>query len=412
MYLRKFRIKNYLIHQDTSIDLSPLAVFVGPNGGGKSAFFDALLNFSMLSRGSLQQAFGPFPYSFFSTRYRGAANRVGRIGFEVSMAYTPQDESFLVYEIDYSQNNFSEDHVDFTIYTERLIKEPGNTVLFDRSSPDKYPLFKNISLDNNRSIFSVLRQQQIVGNEIAKDSLLVHCVQQVSRFNKFRLDPSKLSFTSRLPEVAVQPSPSTVSRIGYNGEDLAAVLYHLAESKSSSLDKIRQKVKEIEPQFSDFQFNTVGADQIGFSLIYSDGRQVIPAARLSSGVLVYIGLIALVLSPNRPSILMIEEPENGLTPQAIRSFYSVVRELANNDSPEQRSQVLLSSHSPLVICEAWNGNDRDFIHQVKVVDGKSRIRKVSDIIATHKIQLGIDNSGTRTHLSLKNAGEIMSGYLA
>jgi ABC-type Mn2+/Zn2+ transport system ATPase subunit len=27
-------------------------VLIGPNGGGKSALFDAILNFSMLSRGS------------------------------------------------------------------------------------------------------------------------------------------------------------------------------------------------------------------------------------------------------------------------------------------------------------------------------------------------------------------------
>jgi hypothetical protein len=54
----------YGIHQDTTVGLLPLTVFVGPNGGGKSAFFDALLNFSMLARGNLRQAFGPYPFSF------------------------------------------------------------------------------------------------------------------------------------------------------------------------------------------------------------------------------------------------------------------------------------------------------------------------------------------------------------
>ena len=51
MFIRKFRVRNYMVHQDTSIELQPLTVLVGPNGGGKSALFDAMLNFSMLARG-------------------------------------------------------------------------------------------------------------------------------------------------------------------------------------------------------------------------------------------------------------------------------------------------------------------------------------------------------------------------
>lgn len=110
-------------------------------------------------------------------------------------------------------------------------------------------------------------------------------------------------------------------------------------------------------------------------------------------------------------MLMIEEPENGLTPQAVKAFYRAVRDLAFAEVPENRSQVFISSHSPFVICEGWNGEDRDFIHQVKVVQGKAQIRKFSDAISEQGIQLSRVN-GERSHLSLKNAEEIMSGYMA
>jgi ABC-type Mn2+/Zn2+ transport system ATPase subunit len=69
---------SYSIHKETKIGLSPISVFVGPNGGGKSAFFDALLNFSMLARGRLSEAFGPYPFSFVATRHR-AAKKIARI---------------------------------------------------------------------------------------------------------------------------------------------------------------------------------------------------------------------------------------------------------------------------------------------------------------------------------------------
>ena len=407
MYIKEFRIRNFMIHQDTSVKLSPLTVFVGPNGGGKSAFFDAMLNFSMLSRGSIQQAFGPYPYSFRATLYRGTASPVSRIWYHVSMSRNETDDEYLDYEIDYAQ---TDDLPSFMIFNERLAKQPGNVTLFDRSSPESFPLTRDLQLENDRSVFSALRQNKMTGQKVEVDDLVFYCAQQISRFNKFRLDPYFLAQPSRLPEVADDSAVTSPPRIGYRGEDLATTLYHLAETRSQTLDTIRDRVKEIDPEFSDFDFNIVGTDRVAFSVKYSDRRQKVPAARLSSGNLIHLGLIVLVSTPNRPPVLMIEEPENGLTPQAIKAFYKAIRGLAHSNNPEQRSQVLMSSHSPFVICEAWNGEDRDFIHRMQVTDGKAQIRKFSDIVAEFKIPLAKDSTGQRMHLSLANAEEIMSGY--
>jgi hypothetical protein len=92
---------------------------------------------------------------------------------------------------------------------------------------------------------------------------------------------------------------------------------------------------------------------------------------------------------------------------------TAVRNLVRAGVPERIiSQVLLSSHSPFVICEAWNGEDRDFIHQVKVVDGRARMRKFSEVVGEQNIQLRKDDVGKRTLLGLVNAEEIMAGYLS
>jgi len=410
MYIREIRIKNFLVHQDTTMHLSPLSVFVGPNGGGKSAFFDAILNFSMLARGSLQQAFGPYPFSFRATLYRGAST-VSRIGYTVSMAREKDAGTWLTYEIDYGQTGQTEEAGRFSIFKEKLVKHPGGKLLFDRSEADSYPISQSLSLGQDRSIFAALRQVQITGKPPETDDLFAYCTQQISRFNKFRLDPFVLSQTARLPDFADAAPETRTPRLGYHGEDLAATLYYLAETKAPVLDAIRQKIREIEPAFGDFEFNMIGTDRVGFSVVYRDKRGTITAVRLSSGMLIFIGLIVLVMSPARPTVLMVEEPENGLTPQAVKSFYRAVRDLAFSETVTSRSQILISSHSPFVICEAWNGEDRDFIHQVKVVYGKAQVRKFSDVIRDQGIQLAIVD-GERKHLSLCNAEEIMSGYLS
>lgn len=412
MYIRECKVKNFMIHQDTEVKFGPLTLFVGPNGGGKSALFEALLNFSMLARGNIQQAFGGFPYSYGATKYHGARG-TGRIGFRMTMSEFADDPEWLEYEIDYSQLQVSAPGARpiFTIHHELLTKKPSNEVLFDRSHLNGHPYADYCSPEEDRSIFSSIRGEILSGRSGGPDPLVLHCVTQISKFNKFRLNPTQLAYPSRFPETT-SSEPITLPRIGYEGEDLASTLYYLSNTGNTALQTIIEKIKIIDRDFEQFDFNSVSNDRVGFSAVYSDVRGSIPASRLSSGMLSFIGLITLVCSPSRPSVLMIEEPENGLSPQAARLFYSTVRAIANDANISERSQVLLSSHSPSIICETWSTGDIDHLYQVKVTNGKSGIKKFSDVISDNGVMLPKDADGKRTILSLKNSEEVMSGYLS
>jgi predicted ATPase len=165
MFLRELRVKNYMVHQDTTVTLEPLTVFVGPNGGGKSALFDALLNFSMLSRGNLRQAFGPYPYSFKSTIYRGAS-KVSKIGYRVVMSRNREDAGSLEYEIDYAQTGQNEDHPQFVVNREILVEHPSKQIIFDRNDPEQYPIARSVVLENDRSLLAAVRYSQSQGSEV------------------------------------------------------------------------------------------------------------------------------------------------------------------------------------------------------------------------------------------------------
>jgi predicted ATPase len=407
MHIHQFTVRNFLIHQNTTVNLSPLTVLVGANGAGKSAFFDALLNFSMLSRGNIQQAFGPYPFSYNATIYRGAAAGVSRIGFAVTMSQERDSTDLYKYEITYEQVQ-GQSPPRYSIINERLTNETSGTVEFDRTDPEAYEITSKIRLEQDRCLFSAIR---LARASQGFSPILDYLTQQISRMNKFRLDPFSLASPSRAPQIDGDSGSAQIPRIGYNGEELAATLYYLANTEDPVLETIKQRIRDLVAEFEDFEFSTVGTDKIAFAVKYSDRRETVPSVRLSSGMLIFIGLICLVSTPNRPPVLMIEEPENGLTPQAVKVFYSAVRALAFSEDARTRSQVLISSHSPFVICDAWNGEDRDFIHQVRVNEGRSQVRKFSEVIEEHGIHLKkID--GERTHLSLKNAEDVMSGRFA
>ncbi|HOC42527.1 MAG TPA: AAA family ATPase [Thermoanaerobaculales bacterium] len=408
MYVHEIRVKNYSIHKDTKVTLSPITVFVGPNGGGKSGLFDALLNFSMLSRGNIGQAFGQYPYSYAATKYRGASS-VARIGFDVLMSIAQDSPERLSYRIDYSQRGKAEAGTpEFEIHTEKLESLEGK-VFFDREDPDASPLSgASTYLNRDTGILAAIRRAEASAPGHPYPPAVVECAKQISRFNKFRLDPQNLGRPSALPDLSSPEAP----RIEYEGENLAATLYFMSETGHPALDAIRKNVREALPGFDDFEFNAVGSQRIGFSVRFSDQRQTITAARLSDGQRLAVGLMALVYAPNRPPILMLEEPENGLTATVQRVFYRAIRELALAEVPSDRSQVLISSHSPFILCEAWNGEDRDFIHQVKIDEGRAVVKPFSTVVSDLGIHLARDSQGNRTTLGLSNAEQIMSGYLS
>jgi len=406
MYLQEVTVKNYSIHRETKIGLSPISVFVGPNGGGKSAFFEALLNFSMLARGRLSEAFGPYPYSFAATRHR-AATQISRIGYDVLMSADADSAEKVRYKIDYSQVERGSEAAPprFEIYREHL--ELDGKVLFDRDNPDASVLKGALKhLVGDIGILSAVRRAEIEGSAIGVPAVLVELAKEVSRLNRFRLEPYTLRGASPLPDLTAPDAP----RIGHAGENAAATLYFLDKTGSPALAQIVEGLKRALPDFDSFEFNTVGTQRIGFSMRFSDARETITAPRLSDGQLLVVGLMVLLYGPGRPPVLMVEEPENGLTPPVQREVYTAVRALAFGQPPN-RSQVLISSHSPFVLCDAWNGEDRDFVHQVKVEDGRAAVRKFSEAIAAQGIQLAKDADGKRTHLGLRNAEELMAGYL-
>ena len=243
------------------------------------------------------------------------------------------------------------------------------------------------------------------GNE-----LVAHCATEISRFNRFRLNPFTLAGWSRLPEISADKS--VPPRLGHEGEDLAACLYYMQETSDAALQTILERVQEVLPGFQKFEFNSFGTDRLGWAMQFSDDRGIIPSVRVSHGLLLFVGLMTLCYTTNRPPVMLIEEPENGLTPTSLRAFYKAARELAYRDVEAKRSQILISSHSPFIICEAWNGDDRDFIHQFKVEEGHTVVRKFSEAITDQGIVLGKDESGKSTQLGLRSAELLMSGYLS
>ena len=143
------------------------------------------------------------------------------------------------------------------------------------------------------------------------------------------------------------------------GENLPLVLSHLhGASKKKLLDALRRLFDGIV----DFQCPVTGG-MVSLFLEESGGRSI-PATRLSDGTLRYLCLLAVLLHPEPPPLIGIEEPELGLHPDLLPGLADLLVEAS------ERTQLIVTTHSDvlvdalterpesIVVCEKHDGQTR------------------------------------------------------
>jgi predicted ATPase len=127
--------------------------------------------------------------------------------------------------------------------------------------------------------------------------------------------------------------------------NLAAFLYRLQRTALPRYEAIRNVVRQVAPFFDDFILRPLPENRNRIQLEWRERGSDYPflSHQLSDGTLRFICIATLLLQPDLPSTILIDEPELGLHPYAIGVLASLLRSTAT------RSQVIVSTQSvPLV----------------------------------------------------------------
>ncbi len=124
------------------------------------------------------------------------------------------------------------------------------------------------------------------------------------------------------------------------GENLAAFLWMIRENHPIHYKLIIKTIQSIAPYFSTFYLepNATGYLKLQWQDKYS--QMVYGATNLSDGTIRFIALAVLFLQPNLPSTIIIDEPELGLHPTAIKKFAGMVQ-----SAVAKGSQVIVATQS-------------------------------------------------------------------
>jgi len=130
-----------------------------------------------------------------------------------------------------------------------------------------------------------------------------------------------------------------------NAANLAAFLMRLTGSHPDHFAQIEETIRQVAPFFGAFVLKEVapGQTQLLWKDRYSD--LLYYPHQLSDGTLRYICLATLLLQPKPAGTIIIDEPELGLHPYAIKLLASLLHEAS------QRAQLIVSTQASLLLDE-------------------------------------------------------------
>jgi len=187
--------------------------------------------------------------------------------------------------------------------------------------------------------------------------------------------PQALRYSVHLKLVAINLAKAAYSdaimpRVEFDGSGLAPTLDYLrseAPDKFQSLQEMLQRivpgVREVGVRRAKVSVNRQRLIEVdGKSISYEESQEMagqevvldmntgkrIPAHGISEGTMLALGLLTVLMNPNQPNLVLLDDIEQGLHPKAQRELIAVLKEIIKNNND---LKIIFSTHSPYIIDE-------------------------------------------------------------
>lgn len=131
------------------------------------------------------------------------------------------------------------------------------------------------------------------------------------------------------------------------GHGLAGVYDRIMARGDDSFDQVTKRIRTYFPWVGGIEVSTVSQVTKNLFVRTLDGQRI-PAKHVGVGLLRMLAWESLRYS-DRPRMLLVEEPEAGLSPALTKIVIELLRELTVD--PERPTQVLIATRSPLITVE-------------------------------------------------------------
>lgn len=175
-----------------------------------------------------------------------------------------------------------------------------------------------------------------------------------------RLDVNRLT----APSYSEEPIPQMES----DGAGLASVLAYLSSNSVGSITEIQEALRTVVPSVLEIRTPRARVTRIETEVITQGGKSFthrgdrvywgnsiefdmvgaarIPAHMASEGTMLVLGLLAAIMGPSRPEVVLMDDLDRSLHPKAQADLVGLLRKLLDQH-PDM--QIVATSHSPYLL---------------------------------------------------------------
>jgi predicted ATPase len=318
------------VRDSGTIQFTPLTVFIGNNGSGKSSIVEGLETFQTIVEQGLDNAMQQWR-GFEHIWHQGVPHKLQEVKVARQCYTNP---------ITFALRGRSKDEL-FKAVMQINMGPGGNEIFIQHESFTK----------KNRS--QITRDARGAVNFPYRDkkSPRQHPVQDgESMFASILGEPvSEWQFVSLIAQAMGSPTPQKrtggPTRLAKDGSNIAEYLLSIRKLNQSVFDGIVETLRYVLPYARDLQPTLTSELERTVYLQLTEGNFKIPGWLLSTGTLRIVALLAPLRHPSPPPLIVIEEIENGLDPRTIHLLVEEIR----NAIESGRTQVICTTHSPYLL---------------------------------------------------------------
>ena len=312
--LEKLTIKGFKSIRDQTLELRKLNVFIGGNGVGKSNLIGA---FRFL-REILNQSLGDY------TLVKGGADSLLHFGRKHT-----REMSF---RLEFGEGDTS------NAYLLRLQGTDDNSLIV-RNETAFYHEKKKYPTPYEHTVGGPAKESQL------KQDRHISTRQVVADLDSYRVyhfhDTSDTAAVKGVSDV----DDNRVLRA--QADNLAAYLYWMQQKKPDHFANIQDTIRQIAPFFDEFRLEPAKLNEGKIRLEWrekgADKDAYFSAHAMSDGTLRFICLATLLMQPDLPRIVLLDEPELGLHPAAVTLLAELLKSAA------ARTQVIVATQSVTLV---------------------------------------------------------------
>jgi len=310
MNLSSFCLKNFKAVQNSkTIRFTPLTVFIGNNGSGKSSIIEAVETFQSIVLNGLDEAMIPW-HGFEYIWNKAKEHKTIKDKISNPMTFTFRGMA---------------ENEKFKAHLEIVAESTFNKIYFQ----DYKATYHSAELTPMPKFISK--------GEILDPKLKSF----VNDWQFLRLDPHLM--TVPMP----QKRSSGAIKLNHTGSNIAEYLQSIRDLDLQAFNGIIEALKGVLPFAEDLQpaITSELDRKVYLSMSEENITDKLPGWLLSSGTLRILALLAVLHHPTPPPVIIIEEIENGLDPRTVHMLVDEIRHFVESGL----GQIIVTTHSPYLL---------------------------------------------------------------